>query len=282
MRYSFRGLLCLSTALVLIAGSMTAQAGPLMDRINSGKPIRIGFANLEPWAYEGNGQKPLGFVVAITLGVLGKMGYDRIEPITSSWSGLIPGLNANRFDIITSAMFITKRRCKELAFSEPIGVFGDAFIVAKGNPKSLNNYQNLRNKNGMFVTGVGYDTIETAINEGVPASRIMRVPGPTEILEAIKSGHADAGGVTYFTAIHLAKESGGLVDVTEPTDLPKSTLNWVGIGFRNSDRDFLVKFNTALKKYIGSDEMMAVVTKYGYSESQLPGDQKTSWVCANR
>ena len=50
---------------------------------------------------------------------------------------LIPGLNADRADMITGGMYILKSRCANMDFSDPIGVFGDAMLVPKGNPKTL-------------------------------------------------------------------------------------------------------------------------------------------------
>ena len=146
-----------SVVLFLVAvfclGAGIAEAGPLMDRIKAGEPIRLGFANEIPWAYPGENNKPLGFANAITIGVLEEMGYDNYEPVVTDWGGLIPGLKANRFDIITGGMYILKSRCENIAFSEPMGKFGDAFIVAKGNPKGLSNYQDIKDKGAMFVTG---------------------------------------------------------------------------------------------------------------------------------
>ena len=278
--------ICLSV-LSLCAGMLFlntgfANAGSLMDRIENGQTIRLGFANEVPWAYPGEGNKPLGFANAITIGILEEMGYTNIEPVVTEWGGLIPGLKANRFDIITGGMYILNSRCQNVAFSEPIGKFGDAFIVPKGNPKGLQNYQDLKNKNVIFVTGAGYNTVEHAKKQGVPEKNIMTVPGPTEILASVRAGRADAGGVTYFTALNLAKESGGAVDVTNPDALPDWTLNFVGIGFRYEDDDFMKKFNTALKKHIGSEKMMKTVKQYGYTENQLPGDVTTEWACKNR
>jgi polar amino acid transport system substrate-binding protein len=274
--------LVMVTVFALAAFVTVAHADSIVDRINSGKSIRLGFANEIPWAYPGANQEPLGFVNAITLGILKTMGYTDIEPVVTEWGGLIPGLKANRFDIITGGMYILKSRCENVNFSEPIGLFGECFIVPKGNPKGLESYQDIKEKNAVIVTGAGYSTIENAKKEGVPESNIMTVPGNTEILAAVKSGRADAGGVTYFSALHLSKESGGAVEPTDPTKNPQWTFNWVGIGFRKSDTEFLAAFNKALKKYIGSDEMMKDVTQYGYGKSQLPGDVTTAYVCENR
>ena len=267
---------------VFVLGAAVADAGPLMDRIEGGKTIRLGFANEIPWAYPGENNKPLGFVNAITVGILKEMGYTNLEPVVTDWGGLIPGLKANRFDIITGGMYILNSRCQNVAFSEPIGIFGDAFIVAKGNPKGLQNYKDLVAKNAKFVTGAGFNTVEAAKDEGVDEKNIMQVPGMTEILAAVRSGRADAGGLTYFSALNLAKEAGDAIEVTNPSALPEKYLNWVGIGFRKEDSDFLKKFDTALNSYLGSEEMLNDVKQYGYTKNQLPGDMNTEWVCSNR
>lgn len=272
----------LGAGAALAASAVMAVAGPLQDRIDAGDSIRIGFANEIPWAYPGENNAPLGFANSHAIGVLNAMGYDNIEPVVTDWGGLIPGLKAGRFDVITGGMYILKSRCENIDFAEPMGIFGDAFIVASGNPKGIENYADLVEKDATMVTGAGYNTVEAAKNEGVPDGNVMQVPGPTEILAAVRAGRADAGAVTYFTALNLAEEAGGEIEVTNPSALPEKYLNWVGIGFRPEDSDFLEGFNAAQAKYLGSEEMLAAVAEYGYTEDQLPGDVETAWVCANR
>ena len=138
--------LAVVTVVVLVGLVTAAHADSIMERVNGGKTIRLGFANEVPWAYPGDNQQPLGFVNAITLGILKTMGYTNIEPVVTEWGGLIPGLKAKRFDIITGGMYILKSRCENVNFSEPIGVFGECFIVAKGNPKGIQNYQDIKEK----------------------------------------------------------------------------------------------------------------------------------------
>ena len=263
-------------------GAAVANAGPEMDRIKAGEPIRIGFANEIPFAYPGDDGSPKGFVNAHALGVLAKMGYDNIEPVQTEWGGLIPGLNAGRFDIVTGGMNILASRCENIAFSEPMAKVGDAFIVAPGNPKKIGNYESLAENDAIMVTGAGYSNIEAAKAAGVAEDKIMQVPGPTEILAAVRAGRADAGAGTYFTVKQLADSSGGAVEVTDPSAMPEDAVNWAGIGFRKDDQDFLAKFNAAQKEYLGSEEMMKAVAEYGYGEGSLPGDKTTEWVCANR
>ncbi|MEW9804762.1 ectoine/hydroxyectoine ABC transporter substrate-binding protein EhuB [Mesorhizobium marinum] len=267
---------------LLALGGIAANAGPLADRVAAGEPIRIGFANEIPFAYPAEDGSPKGFVNVFTIGVLKKMGYDKIEPVQTEWGGLIPGLNAGRFDIVTGGMNILASRCENIAFSEPMTKVGDAFIVAPGNPKKIGDYKSLADGGAVMVTGAGYSNIEAAKAAGVTEANIMQVPGPTEILAAVKAARADAGAGTYFTMKQLADSSGGSVEVTDPNAMPEDSFNWAGIGFRKDDQDFLDKFNAAMKEYLGSEEMMKAVAEYGYAEASLPGDKTTEWVCANR
>ena len=128
----------LGGALLCASVTQLASADELSDRVNSGEPIRLGFATAIPWAYPGDSGEPLGFVNALTLVVLEEMGITNYETSVNEWSGLIPGLQANRYDIITGGMYILKSRCENIAFSDPIGLFGDAMLVPAGNPKNNN------------------------------------------------------------------------------------------------------------------------------------------------
>lgn len=264
----------------ILAGSASAQS--LMQRAEAGEPIRIGFANEIPFAYPGDDGSPKGFVNVYTIAVLEKMGYDNVEAVQTEWGGLIPGLNAGRFDIVTGGMNILASRCENIAFSEPMAKVGDGFIVAPGNPKGLNNYADLTENDAVMVTGAGYSNIEAARAAGVPDANIMQVPGPTEILAAVRAERADAGAGTYFTMKQLADSSNGAVEASDPNAMPEESFNWAGIGFRDADQAFLDAFNAAQAEYLGSEEMLAAVAEYGYGEGSLPGDVTTEWVCANR
>lgn len=259
---------------------INANADALSDRMAKGDPIRLGFATAIPWAYPGDNSEPLGFVNALTLVVLKEMGITNYETSVNEWGGLIPGLQADRYDIITGGMYILKSRCANINFSDPIGLFGDAFLVPKGNPKGIHTYQDIIKTGAKLVTGAGFNTVEAAKKEGVPESQMMLVAGEVEILAAMKAGRADAAIQTFFGAKEHVEKSDGKFEVTDPADLPTWTQNWVGIGMRKSDTDFLAAFNKAMAKVIGGKDWMAATAPYGYTKFQLPGaDASTEFAC---
>ncbi len=267
---------------VTTSGSSPAFADELTDRVAAGEKIRIGFSNEPPWAYPGENNEPLGFVHVIVLGALEKMGITEVEPVVTDWGGLIPGLKADRYDIITGGMYILGSRCENVNFSDPFGQFADVFVVKKGNPKNIHTYQDIKAADAVLVTGAGYNIVEFARNEGVPSDKVMEVPGPTEMLAAFMADRADAIGSNFFAASLLVEKSNGAAELSDPSKLPEWALNWGGIGFRKSDTDFLAAFNKAMAEYMGSEDMMSKVAEYGYTEDTLPGDGNTAYACANR
>ena len=57
-------------------------------------------------------------------------------------------------------MYILKSRCQNINFSDPIGLFGDAFLVPAGNPKGIHTYQDVIRTGAKLVTGAGFNTVE--------------------------------------------------------------------------------------------------------------------------
>jgi polar amino acid transport system substrate-binding protein len=268
---------------ILAVTSSALLAGPLEDRVAAGEPIRLGFAAAAPWAYPGKNGEPLGFVNKITIDLLEKMGHTNIEPVVTDWAGLIPSLMAGRVDIITGGMYILKARCENIDFSEPIGQFGNAFIVPKGNPKGLETYEDIKKAGVVMAAVAGYVMVKEAKKVGIAEENIMQLPGITEVLAAVKSGRATIGAMTSIEANDLARKTDG-IDATDTNALPKWTFNWVGVGFHPEDDGFRKGFNAAMagSGYLGSKHMMADVAQYDYFNSNRPDNTKTEWICANR
>ena len=274
----------LTILLVLLFSISSVNAKTLTERLADGHKLRLGFGTAVPWAYAGDNGEALGFVNMIALTVLEEMGITEHETKVFEWSGLIPGLNADRADMITGGMYILKSRCANMDFSDPIGVFGDAMLVPKGNPKNINNYADVIKTGAKLVTGTGFNTVEAAKKYGVPDSQMLLVEGEVGILAAMKAGRADVAVQTFFGAKEHEKKTNGKFEVTDPKLMPKETLNVVGIGFRKTDDKFREAFNAALAKVMANPgKMLKRAGEYGYDKAQLPPpDMSTEWACSTK
>mgnify|MGYP000517745649 CR=1 FL=1 len=54
-----------------------------------------------------------------------------------------------------------------------------------------------------------------------------------------------------YDARYRLDSAPGEIEVTDPGALPDWTQNWVGIGFRHDDADFVAAFNEAQAAYLG-------------------------------
>lgn len=266
-----------ATALSLSLSASFVFAGPLLDRVKEGKPIRIGFMIAQPTSFTGRDGRPDGMINVFTINVLKQMGYTNIEGVVMDWGGLIPAIQADRIDIITAGMYVTKERCANVEFANPMMVLPDVLVVPKGNPKQLFNYEDVAKVGAILAEPAGYAPIETAKRYGVPEANIMVLPGNTQVLAAMRAGRADAYATSLIEADGLLKSSNEkAMEITDSSKMPNDTKNWVSLAFRKNDADFVTAFNKVQQSYMGTPEMMKALAPYGHSKPMVPGDKETA------
>jgi len=197
-----RGLIPLVCASLLLAlagcddgGQPEAGQGTL-QRIQSGGVVRLGFANEAPYAYlDRQSGRLTGEAPEIARVILKRMGIERVEGVLTEWGALIPGLKAGRFDIIAAGMYITPKRCREIAFTNPTYSIGEAFMVAAGNPEGLHGYDDIAAREDLRL-GVVAGTVELGYAEAlsVPRARIALLPDNPSAPAALNAGRTPARG----------------------------------------------------------------------------------------
>ncbi|CUA85540.1 MULTISPECIES: ABC transporter substrate-binding protein [Gulbenkiania] len=97
--------------------ALTALTASLFGMAAQAETIRFGIdGNYPPFAKQGPDGKLQGFDVDIAYALCGAMKVT-CQIVPQDWDGLIPALNANKFDAILSSMSITDERKKAVDFS---------------------------------------------------------------------------------------------------------------------------------------------------------------------
>lgn len=241
--------------------------------------VRLGFPNEPPNTYIGDDGKVTGAYNDLVVAVLGKIGVTKVEGVVMDFASLIPGLQANRLDIIP-AIYIRPARCEQVAFSEPVERGGTAFLVLKGNPKNLHTYDDVKNSDA--VVGVMAGAVEHgyATKAGIPEDRIVPLQDQASLMEALKTNRIDVVILTPSSVSMMAETSGGVAERAEPFSSPRFASAYGGIAFRKDDAELLAAFNAALKDYIGTPEFMETMKAVNYTADMLPGDMTTAEACA--
>ncbi|HEX5077574.1 MAG TPA: ectoine/hydroxyectoine ABC transporter substrate-binding protein EhuB [Geminicoccaceae bacterium] len=278
---SRRRLVGLLAGLATVATVGAAQAQSTLEQARADGYIRVGFANEAPYGFATPDGKLTGESPEVVKAVLKKIGIDEVDGVLTEFGSLIPGLQAGRFDIIAAGMFITPKRCEQIEFSEPTYGIGQAFLVSAGNPKGIKDYSSIAD-DGALKLAVMAGAVEGgyAKDAGIPMDQLVVLPDQSSLVKAVQAGRADAAALTALSIADMAAKNDG-VESTEPfgTVAGQSVVGHGGIGFRKEDTDLYEAFNAELKKFIGSDEHIALVTPFGFGKGFLP-TKTTAELCA--
>lgn len=257
-----------------------------LERAQASGTLRVGYANEAPFAYMNSASGQLtGEAPEILRHITQELGIARIEGVLTEFGSLIPGLQANRFDVIAAGMYITPQRCQQVLFSNPTYGIGSAFIVAEGNPKALNSFADVAATNDARL-GVVVGAIEAdyASQSGVPTDRVVVFPDAASALAGVQAGRVDAYAATALTAHDLLqKQSQGLERAepfTDPVINGSSVRGHGAFAFRLHDTALRDAFNRILASYLGSPEHAQTVLPFGFTTAELPGQVTAAQLCA--
>lgn len=272
-------------AVALTATSTMALAQGTLDRIKKEGVVRIGFANEAPWSFAQSDGTIAGADYELASLVFNKLGVSNLEGVITKFGSLIPGLKANRFDLVVAGFYIRPARCEQVAFTEPTVGVGDAIVVKAGNPKKISSYKSVIADPAIKLGGVvGAATAQNAKNAGIPDSQIIMFPDFVSAVAALKAGRVDGALQTAVTAATTVKASN---DPTIERALPfeqavingKPTINYAGFALRPEDKDLLATVNAELAKVMGSPEHLKILEKYSISANEIPKGVTTEQLC---
>lgn len=110
--------------------------GDLLAKLRKQGYVRVGFAGEAPYGYR-DGDELAGEAPTLHREIFTALGVPELRPTLTDFGALIPGLTADRFDVVSAGMAITPDRCQKVIFSEPEFVSPTALMVRAGNPKGL-------------------------------------------------------------------------------------------------------------------------------------------------
>lgn len=249
-----------------------AQAETTLQKIRREGVIRIGYANEAPYAFAGADGRLSGESPAVFAHVMQQLGVHKVEGVQTEWGALIPGLKAGRFDAIVASMYITPRRCRQVAFANPTYGVGESFVVAKGNPAGIARYADAVDRHLKLAFVAGTAEIAQAKLAGLDFSQRVIVPDFAAGIAALRAGRVAGVALTALTARELAAKDEAL-EATAPFTFAHAGKTYRAEGsfaFRKQDKDLLAAVNDQLAGFIGSEAHLALVAPFGFDRSNLP------------
>ncbi|GAA1734462.1 amino acid ABC transporter substrate-binding protein, PAAT family [Dietzia kunjamensis subsp. schimae] len=249
----------------------------LLETLQDRSSVTVGFAGEAPYSFQENGELT-GATVALHREIFGNLGIDTVEGVNADFGALIPGLQANRFDVVSAGMSILPERCEQAAFSEPEFNYTTALMVEEGNPMNLTDMQSVAESGARLATMTGAIESDYASELGIDS---MQVATPQDGMDAVTSGRADVFALTGISLNWMKNNNPDApVEVTESFVAEINGEPQVGAGgtvFRTDDQELLDAYNEELAKITSDPEKyLSIVGEFGFTEAELPDPALTT------
>ncbi|THF85039.1 transporter substrate-binding domain-containing protein [Deinococcus sp. KSM4-11] len=217
--------LILISALAL-AASLNASAATAPSTLTPGV-LKIGMeGTYAPFTYKDAGGTLTGFDVDIARAVAAKLGL-KAEFVLTEWSGILAGLQANKYDVIVNQVGITAERQKTIGFSAPYAYSSPQIIVKKAGsfaPKTLADLSGKR-------VGVGLGSNFEKQLRDAGGINVVTYPGAPEYLADLAAGRLDAAFNDRLLVGYLIKSQNlpvrgaGVIGDPEPVGIAMKKAN---------------------------------------------------------
>jgi lysine/arginine/ornithine transport system substrate-binding protein len=249
----------LTTFAVCTAFTLAAGAAHAADI----KEIRFGVeASYAPFESKSPSGELQGFDIDVGNAVCAKLKAKCVW-VENSFDGLIPALQARKFNAINSDMSITDQRRQAIDFTDPIYAIPNQMIAKKGSPL-LPTAESLKGKHVGVLQGTIQETYAKA--KWAPAG-VDVVPYQTQdqIYADLASGRLDAAFQDAEAASKgfLNKPQGaGFAFAGPQVDDAKLLGEGVGYGVRKNDAALKAALNGALKDLKADGTIDRIAAKY--------------------
>jgi polar amino acid transport system substrate-binding protein len=226
----------------------------------------ISYAPIE--FYEEGTQNAVGLDVDLADALAEELGV-RAEFINTGFDGIIPALNANRFDLLMSAMTVTADRQKEIDFIPYLSA-GTDILVAEGNPKNVKSVEDLSGLTvGVQIATIQVDQLKAANDQlkaaGKPEIRVLTFDQNPLAVEQLRNGRADAVIADSPVVANDALLSNGKL---QALGLAMEAAPY-GIGVRKDSTALKTAVEGALKKLQENGKYDEILAKWGLEGGAL-------------
>ncbi|WP_164214567.1 ectoine/hydroxyectoine ABC transporter substrate-binding protein EhuB [Virgibacillus sp. YIM 98842] len=246
--------------------------------------VTIGFANEEPYAYEGEDGELKGAAVDIAAAVFAELGIEEMDSQLADFGSLIPGLQANQFDVVTAGMAITPDRCENALFAEPEMVYGEGLVVQAGNPLDIHSYDDIAANPDIRVSVMaGATEIGFLEAHDVSDDQITTASDIPSTFSAVESDRADVTTATEMT-LRMAMETAGdsleFVDDFEQPDV-EGVPSYGAAAFSLENEELRDAYNEKLNELKEDGTVQELLEANGFVDNMVEvGEVTAESVCS--
>ena len=224
--------------------------------------IRIGVeANYPPFSQMSPDGKFSGFDIDIANAICAEIKAE-CTLVSQEWDGMMPALNAKKFDLIVASMSITEERKKSADFSDSYYDIPSAWIGKAGAYPQVNSAV-LKGKKIIVTRNTPRAKF---VQENFKDSEVLLVAKEAEVTMELAAGRGDIGfgsSLAATAAFLKSAEGKGYSKVGSPVTLGGAAQGGgVGMAMRKGEDTLRTKINTGLKQITANGVYKTINDKY--------------------
>ena len=269
MKYTLKTALTGLLAASALAWVSVGQAASLQEIVDRGA-IRIAIANEIPYGYMDLSGEAKGVGPDVARHVIARLGIKDIQWTTTGFGSLIPGLRANRFDMVAAEMAILPQRCRQIMFSQPNSSYGEGLLVPRGNPQDIHSFEYFADNGEKVAIMAGADQLEMLQALGVPHGQMVTIANNADAISTVATGRAAAYAATSATVRQLAGKSDKVESAakfTDPVIDGQPVRSWGAFTFTEGSDELVAAFDQELAAFKKTPEWRKIMDRYGFTEA---------------
>ncbi|MDR2527027.1 MAG: transporter substrate-binding domain-containing protein [Rickettsiales bacterium] len=207
-----------------------------------------------PYCYRDDKDVITGFDVEVIREVGKRLGYElKIDDM--EFAAVIPAIMSGKYDVLASAMSITKARGEKVDFSIPYHSGATTSIGVKADNKSIKNINDLKGKTVSTITG----SIQSDLLSDIGGVNVVEYATITDALIALYTGKSEASLTPTASLLTFIKDRGqGKIKAVEGEISTKG----VGLAVKKGNKKLLAEINKALESMKGDGTLDKITNKF--------------------
>lgn len=243
-----------------------------------GKKLNIGSSpglNYYDFVDEKDPSKVIGLEPDLIGAVAKCVGFDFAYQ-KQSFDGLVPAIASGRIDLITSGMYATPERAKQVNFVTYMKA-AEAAVVQAGNPKKITSLETMCGATVAQVVGTVEVELAAGQNKkctaaGKPAMKFINFTNNNQLTSALTGKRADVFLTDAGVAAYLAKQFQGKLE--KGFDIVSDFR--FGIGVNKAQEDLFKAIHESLTAMEAAGELQKIAQEWGFNpEAVIKPEQVT-------
>ena len=228
------------TACASDSGEEAEVAKSQVDQILERGVLKVGLDIFVPWAFKDKDGNLAGFEIDVANKLAEDMGVE-IEFVPTEWSGIIPALLTNKFDVIIGGMGTTTERSLKVNFSVPYNSGGMEAVVNKDMLPGVTTLEELNNPDVIIAVRLGA-TPAMAAEKFTPNAELHQFDTDEAVIQDVLNGNAHAAFSSSPTPSFWAADYPDVL--YKPLGNERFTYEPSGFALNKGDPDTMFFYNT--------------------------------------